>query len=193
MQSKIVKYRVWLAIGALAVITAAWYLLVFSSQLKTEAALKVEQQSLNEIIAAIEQHLCQAENITGNLCTVENRWNVLMENLVSVDHAELILERIRRVAETNKLNALNMNLNFDPMLKKIGTEGRKPCTDRIKIDMNGQGRFFDIGDFIDSLESDVIIAGIDNIKLIYQSSTDPEIYFAVVAEVFILSGEGGLL
>jgi Tfp pilus assembly protein PilO len=193
MLSKIVKYRVWFAIAALAVITAAWYLLVFNSQLKTEAALKVEQQSLNETIAAIEQHLSQAKNITGNLCTVETRWNVLTENLVSVDRAELILERIRRVAETNKLNAVNMNLNFDPMLKKVGTEGRKAYTDRIKIDMNGQGRFFGIGDFIDSLESDGIIAGIDNIKLIYQSSTDPEIYFAIVAEVFILSGEGDLL
>ncbi len=192
MLSKIITYRVWFAIIALAVITAAWYLLVFDSQLKTEAALRVEQQSLNETIAAIEQHLSQAENITGNLLTVETRWNVLTENLVSVDRAELILERIRRVAETNNLNAVTMNLNFDPMLKKVGTEGRKPYTDRIKIDINGQGRFFGIGDFIDSLESDVIIAGIDNIKLIYQSSTDPEIYFAVAAEVFILSGEGDL-
>ncbi len=193
MLSKIIKYRVWLAIVALAVITAAWYLLVFSSQLKTEAALEVEQQSLYETIAAIERHLSQAGNVTGNLHTVETRWNVLMENLVSVDRAELILERIRRVAETNNLNAVNMNLNFDPMLKKVGTEGRKPYTDRIKIDINGQGRFFGIGDFIDSLESDVIIAGIDNIKLIYQSSTDPDVYFAVVAEVFILSGGGDLL
>ena len=192
MLSKIIRYRVWFAIIALAVVTAAWYLLVFDPQLKTEAALKVEQQSLYETIAAIEQHLSQAENITGNLLTVETRWNVLTENLVSVDRAELILERIRRVAEANKLNDMNMNLNFDPMLKRVGTEGRKPYTDRIKIDINGQGRFFGIGDFIDSLESDVIIAGIDNIKLIYQSSTDPEIYFAVAAEVFILSGEGDL-
>ena len=192
MPSKIIKFRIWLAIIALVVVVAGWYLFIFDSQLKTEVALEAEQQSLNERIVAIKQHLAQAGKITGNLRTVETRWNSLTEHLVSVDHAELILDRIKRVAETNKLNSVNMNLNFDPMLKKVGTEGRKPYTEKITIDMNGQGRFFSIGDFIDSLESDVTIAGIDNIKLIYQPSTDPEIYFAVVAEVFILSGEGDL-
>jgi Tfp pilus assembly protein PilO len=193
MLSKIIKFRVLFVIAALAVITSAWYLMVFDSQMKTEAALKIEQQSLNETITAIERHLSQADNVTGNLHAFESKWNDLTENLVSVDHAELILDRMKKVAETNNLNAVNMSLNFDPMLKKVGTEGRKPYTDRIKIDMNGRGRFFGIGDFIDSLESDVIIAGIEDIKLIYEPSTDPEIYFAVVAEVFILSGEGDLL
>ena len=193
MPTEVIKYRIWFATVALAVVAAAWYLLIFDSQLKTEAALKAEQQSLDEGIVAIKQHLAQAGNITGSLRAVEARWSNFTENLVSVDSAELILDRIRRYAETNSLNIVDVNLDFDPLLKKVGTNSKKPYTDRITIDVSGRGRFFGIGDFIDSLENDMIIADIDNIRLVYQASTDPEIYFAVVAEVFILSGEGDLL
>jgi len=80
-------------------------------------------------------------------------------------------------------------LDFDPLLRKVGTDGHRTHTDKVIMEVEGQGRFFDIGNFIDALENDMVVAGVDRVNVIYQGSTDPEVYFRVLAKVFVLCAE----
>jgi len=61
------------------------------------------------------------------------------------------------------------------------------------LHLEARGRFFDIGDFIDALESKPLVAGVNRAHLTYQEATDPEIYLDLDLSVFIQSGEGDLL
>jgi hypothetical protein len=192
MLGLIAKHRVWCAVVALPAILLAWYLCIFGPQLRTEAELESERLSIREKISDIERRLGRAASITGEFRSIDSRWSRITEHLVTVDSAELILDHVRDIAETTRLSIAEIDLDFDPLLRKVGADGKKPYTDRVRVKMSGHGRFFDIGDFVDSLQNNAIVAAIDNVKLAYEASSDPEIHFGIAAEVFILSGEADL-
>jgi Tfp pilus assembly protein PilO len=170
-----------------------WYAFLLGPQLRTEAALEAEQLSFQGSIAALDERLRSAKSIAGDLRQIEARWNRFVENTASPDNVELILAHFRETAKRNGIKVLNADLSFDPLLKKLSTKEARSQLNKIRMKIEGRGRFIDIGDFIDSLENDMIVAGIDELKLKYQSASDPEIYFRVEADIYVLEGEGDLL
>lgn len=183
------KHRMMLIVAAIPMLTLLWYVTVFESQLSEERILEAELQATLDKIESLEQRLSRAGAIAGEFQRAESDWNKFTSNLVSTDSADIILDRISAIADGQGLTVHAKYLDFDPLLKKVGTDGRRAYTDKVIMEVEGQGRFFDIGNFIDALEDEMVVAGIDRVNVIYQGSTDPEVYFRVLAQVFVLCAE----
>lgn len=178
-----------LIVAAIPMITILWYATIFKSQMSKEQVLQAELQETVDKIKSLEQRLNRAGAIAGELRRAESDWHRLTSSLVSADSADIILDRISAVAGSHGLTVHAKYLDFDPLLRKVGTDGLRSYTDKIILEVEGQGRFFDIGDFVDALEEDLVVAGIDRVSVVYQATIDPEVYFSVLAQVFVLCAE----
>jgi hypothetical protein len=178
-----------LIVAAIPMISLLWYATIFKSQMSEERILKAELQATVDKIKSLEQRLNRAGEIAGELRRAESDWDRFAGSLVSADSADIILDRVSAVAESHSLTVHARYLDFDPLIKKVGTDRHRSYTDKVIMEVEGQGRFFDIGDFIDALEEDLVVAGVDRVSVIYQTTTDPEVYFSVLAQVFVLCAE----
>ncbi|MCK4858605.1 MAG: hypothetical protein KAT58_11595 [candidate division Zixibacteria bacterium] len=187
------RYRVG-AVAAISVaLVLAWYLFLYQSQLNKESLLRAQQAAINEKVETARARLNKAASISTSFYEVAEKWQWLICDLVSPDSADKIINHVREVAESNSLTVLNMNINFDPLLVKVGTGREIYLIDKVKLNMEGRGRFFAIGDFLTALDEEAIIASIDKVDFTYQEAATPEIYFRLSMQAFILSESGEVL
>jgi len=151
--------------------------------------MKSEQESMQARLDAAESRLKQAGELQNSLSQSTSRWSEMRNTLVGPDSIETMLRYLGGLAKKKDLTVLNMDVSFDPLLNKLSNNQRSHAIDRINLDMSGRGRFFDIGDFVALLESDIVVANVSSIDLTYQQTANPEVYFDVNMEVFIVPGE----
>ena len=190
MIQQIVKHRVVLTIALSVAVVVTWFFLLYYPQTGRECALIEERESIIRKLDLASMRLHEARTVTSSLSDIESKWDQLRSSLVQPDSAEAIMKKIRTIASRQNLKLLSVDFNFDPLLDKIGGEDLMLPINRVRLDVEGKGRFFDIGDFIGVLEEEMLVAGIDKLELAYQELINPRIYFSLELEVFILSEEG---
>ncbi len=190
MIEQIVKRRFELTIALSAAVIAAWIFLFYFPQKAKEQALIEERETIIKKLDLADMRLKEARTVTSNLNRIESKWSELRNCLVHPDNADEIIKRVRTIASRQNLKLLSVDLNFDPLLDKLGGEDLMLSISRIRLDVDGKGRYFDIGDFIGALEDEVLVAGIDKLELTYKQAINPKIDFSLGLEVFILSEEG---
>ncbi len=179
-----------LTIALSVAVVVTWFFLLYYPQTGRECALIEERESIIRKLDLASMRLHEARTVTSSLSDIESKWDQLRSSLVHPDSVETIIKKIRTIASKQNLKLLSVDLNFDPLLDKIGGEDLMLSINRVRLDVEGKGRFFDIGDFIGVLEEEVLVAGIDKLELAYQELINPRIYFSLELEVFILSEEG---
>jgi len=185
--------RIYISLAASLILLIGWYFTLYQPQSSRMRVLKSEQESIGSRISAAEAYLKQAGVIKTTMEKSSDKWDSLLCSLVGPDSIELILGHLMQLAASEGLTILNIDISFDPLLEKLDKGEESHIIDKIDIDVAGRGRFFDVGDFVALLEKDVVIADIDNVELVYQQTVDPEIYFDLQLEVFIVPGRETML
>jgi len=167
----------------------AWWFLLYGPQLAESDGLRGRQINLEEQLVQIESKLERAKLLSRQVVDYESEWNRFTSSLFTTGNVDEILAELRRRGSGQDVRILDITLDFEPMIEKIGVTETKPLADLADLRMEGRGRFFAIGDFLDSLESEPAVAGVEFLKLAYQSSVDPEIYFEALVNVYVLTEE----
>lgn len=180
------KYRTPALWVTAALLLPLWYLLYYEPQLRHDKELAVQAETVRARIDAVQTRLRLAGAVTADLKRGRNTWVELSDNLVAPDQVDRLVSRLRNLAADYHLTVLNTKVDFDPLLDKVNRGDRIETVDIIGVQVEGRGRYFGIGDFIDSLDHQQVVAGVDDLELTYQSAADPEIYFQMSLSMFIL-------
>lgn len=181
-----------ISLGILLVI-GAWYVIVFRQLSQREIDLSDKYTAAVETRNNLRQRLDMAPRIATQLKVAEHDWNSLTSELTVPDSAYKIRELVGKIAHDRDVSILRMDLDFAPLLNKVSQGENLSYVERVGLHLEARGRFFDVGDFIDALESKSLVAGVKRAHLTYQEAADPEIYLDLDMSVFIQSGEGDLL
>ena len=188
MKSKLVaEHSLEVALIAVVVIITAWYLVVYDHQTSSADDLQAKLASAEEEIDRVESDLREAAMLRSQIEEYESDWNRFTRSLVSTENTDVVLERLRTRAEDFDVQILKSQFDFTPMLMKIGTDAPKPLADKAELLLEGRGRFFSIGDFLEMLESEPVISSVNFVELAYQQTVDPEIYFKARMDIFVLN------
>lgn len=180
--------RIYISLASSFILLIGWYFVIFQPQSSRMLALKNEQEAICGRLTDSESRLKQAGLIRATMEESSDKWDSLRCSLVGPDSVELLLGHLVQLAASKGLTVLNLDISFDPLLSKLENGEKTHIVDGIDIKVAGRGRFFDIGDYVALLEQDAIVADIGNIELVYQQTVDPEIYFDLQLEVFIVPG-----
>lgn len=185
--------RTYIMFAASVALVIGWYFAIYVPQSSKMRALKDDQELVHGKLTSAEARLKQVGAMQSTLEECSSKWDSLRCNLVSPDSIETMLGHLMQLAKSEKLTVLDVDISFDPLLRKLADNEKRQLVDRIKVDISGRGRFFAVGDFISSLEDDIVVADVNSIELVYQQAVDPEIYFDLSMDVFIVPDEEGLL
>ncbi len=183
----VTEHGLELAIALVLILSVCWYFLVYDVQAESVRRLQTEIVETNEEIAEVKRDLEKAANLRFEIEKYESDWQSFTSSLVSTENTEVVLNRLRSKADSHNVRILQSRFDFAPMIDKIGTGGTKPLADKARLLIEGRGRFFAIGDFLDTLESEPVIASVNFVELTYQQAVDPEIYFKARMDIFVLN------
>jgi Tfp pilus assembly protein PilO len=185
--------RIYISVAISVVLLITWYFIAYRSQAAMMRALKSERESLQSRFDAAEARLKQAGDLQSTLAECNRKWCEMRKTLVGPDSIETMLRHLVSLAQGRNLTVLDVDVSFDPLLRKLADNRKTNEIDRINLDMSGRGRFFNIGDFVVLLENDIVVANVNSLDLTYQQAADPEIYFDMNMEIFIVPEEGQTL
>jgi len=175
------------AIIVVLVIATGWYFVIYDLQTAGVDDIKARIATMDDEIAEVESDLQRAASLRYEIDKYESEWENFTSSLVSTENTDIVLDRLRNQAEDYSVHILKSQFDFAPMLVKIGTDTPKPIADKAELILEGRGRFFAIGDFLEMLESEPVIADVKFVELAYQKAVDPEIYFKARMDIFVLN------
>ena len=187
------EHRAVLIIAVAALLLPLWYFFVYQSQIDKETVLNAERDSMMQRIKSVKKNIGETGAVAVNLRKMEMQWGQLAGHLAAPDSADQILHHIRDVARGNKLTILDAQLDMGKLYGKTSDNHNIASINKIELKLEGRGRFFNIGNFLDSLENDVSVADLEKLKLVYQRPIDPEIYFSMSVDIFVLPPEEKVL
>ena len=78
---------------------------------------------------------------------VERQWHKLTSGLYPADSAELLLQHLGRIATSYDLTVLERQLEFGPLLSKLGSNRSLGQIEAVSLEFSGRGRYLDVGEF----------------------------------------------
>jgi len=187
MSLAVKKHRFSLTTGLACALVAAWYLVVHVPKTNEAAQLKISIDDVSNHLSLYQQDLGTAEQVADSSRSLQQTWNGLTLRLVNPENADEVLTQIRQAASHHGITVLDIDLDLGPILKQLSEPTEQRPLSRVRVSLEGRGRYFDIGEFVRWLENDITIAQIDEVQIHYRKAVDPEVYFAVSSEVFVMS------
>lgn len=180
------KQRFRITVAGVVLLIAVWLL---GSYLPVERELDRNRNLLVEMktkIAGVAERLGYANSAAKGARTARLQWREATRDLVEPDDAEQLLHRVRNLAQDAGLTVLDSRFDFMPLLERIGGPEPAEPIGRLGIRADGRGRYSAVGRFLDDLRCDAVVADIREVNLYHRPAIDPEIYFTVHLDVFIL-------
>jgi len=185
MNTAIKKHRLTLTVGLACALVAAWYLFIQEPYVQKASQLTASLNEINSRLNMFEQDLGTAEQIANRSRSLQQTWDGLTIRLVCPESADEILQQIREAATRHGITVLDIDLDLEPILKQLSEPAYNRPLSRVQVSLEGRGRYFNIGEFLHWLQSDITIAEIDEVQIHYRKVVDPEVYFSVAAEAFV--------
>lgn len=187
MNALMKKHRFVLTIALACALVAAWYLFIQKPYDNKALQLTTSLNEINSHLNMFEQDLGTAEQVANRSRSLQQTWDGLTIRLVSPESADEILQQIREAATRHGITVLDIDLDLGPILKQLSEPENDRPLSRVQVSLEGRGRYFNIGDFLCWLQCDITIAEIDEVRIHYRKAVDPEVYFSVATEVFVMS------
>jgi hypothetical protein len=190
MSRQMSKLRPLIPAVAAVLVILAWYLLFQRPHSGQAGSLGQQKAALIVQHKELQSQLEVARALAGDLHHAQSEWRQLTRGLVVPDSAEQLVEILQQVAADHDVTILQSGLTFDDLLQKVADGTAVNPIERVDLTITGRGRFFSICRFLSALDQQVIVAGVQDIDLTYRAAVDPEVYFDLNLQVFVLTTDG---
>jgi len=187
MNSQWQQYRLAIVVALAVALPLLWYFLLYGPQLQSGQEVEAELQSVQQEFTDVQARLALASKLAVEKEKAEKHWHTLTDCLYPADSAELLLQHLSKTAATYNIALLDKQLEFEPLLGKLGARTPLGQIESVPLTLTGRGRYVDIGEFVAGLDREIVVAGIDQLGLTYAAAADPEIYFEMSLRVYVLT------
>ena len=187
MSSKWQQYRLGTILALAVALPLLWFFLFYGPQRQHEQSLQTEFHSVEEQHRDVTERLQVASVLAAEKVEVEQHWHELTNCLYPADSAELLLQHLSSVATSHNLTVLERQLEFGPLLGKLGAKRSLGQIEAVSLKFSGRGRYLEIGEFLAALDREAVVAGIDAVEMQYRVAADPEVYFDLSLRVYLLT------
>jgi hypothetical protein len=187
MNSRWQQYRLGIILALAVALPLLWFFLLYGPQRQHELSLQAEFSSAEQQHRDVTERLQVASAVAAEKIEVEQRWHELTSCLYPADSAELLLQHLSSVAAGYNLAVLERQLEFGPLLGKLGARRSLGQMEAVSLRFSGRGRYLEIGEFLAALDREAVVAGIDAVEMQYRAAADPEIYFDLSLRVYLLT------
>ncbi len=187
MNSRWQQYRLGVILAVAVALPLLWFFLLYGPQRQYEESLQAEFASVEQQHREVTGHLQVASALAAEKVEVEQHWQELTSCLYPADSAELLLRHLSNVAASYDLAVLERQLEFGPLLGKLGARHSLGQIEAVSLKFSGRGRYLAIAEFLEALDREAVVAGIDAVEMQYREAADPEIYFDLSLRVYLLT------
>ncbi len=186
----LLKHKSWSLLGLILILFIAWLNLVYLPAGSSRKANLADISSTRNEIMTSQRMIAEAGQIRSRLNKVEAAMQKHLDYLCPTDSLAHFIERIEADMKSYDMIGVSVVPRVPDILSNENITLGEGRLNRVEFDLSAQGRFLQIGKFIEVLQKESFYAGGNRIEIGYSASINPRVRFSMTFTAFLKGREG---
>jgi len=185
----VIKYKSWSLLALILILFIAWLNLLYLPAGSSRKANLEEVSSFQNEINRSQRLIAEAGQIRESLTGVESDLNQCLDLICPTDSVGLFIEMIEKRMQSFGMVDYAVVPRIPDILSDEKIRLGKGHLNRIDFELKAQGRYIQIGKFIEDLQDENFFAGSSHIDISHSQSINPRVVFNMTFTAFLRGRE----